>query len=71
MYIPRIPQVPLTDVNFIVAAIISSLSDDTVKQLSSQKRRAEPDDEDSPTKRTQTAAEGEFYDNAAQTSQPT
>jgi hypothetical protein len=54
-----------------VAAIISSLSDDTVKQLSSQKRRAEPDDEDSPTKRTKTAAEGEFHDNAAQTSQPT
>jgi hypothetical protein len=51
-----------------VAAIISSLSDDSVKQLSSQKRRPEPDDEDSPTKRTKTATEGEFPDNAAQTS---
>ncbi len=37
-----------------VAAIISSLPDDTIKQMSHQKRSAEPDNDNSVTKRQRT-----------------
>jgi hypothetical protein len=45
----------------------------TVKHLSLQKRSAEPDDNDSPTKRTIDATEGkgEVYENAPEMTQHT